>query len=208
MITLFIVRHGNTFDPNDTVLRVGARTDLPLSHSGKQQAYAVGRYFIEQQIQLDTVYTSQLQRTQMTATLALQAMQHSLPIQTQAMFNEVDYGPDEGQPETAVQKRLGDQALHAWQEQGIVPMGWRVDCEQIIQQWQSFLMQLQQQDSNKNVLVVTSQGIARFVFSAIRQTPPMTQSTKLATGALACLTYHTPGPWQIKFWNHRPVSRD
>jgi len=42
---LFIVRHGNTFDPGDTVTRVGARTDLPLSSSGRAQADALARHF-------------------------------------------------------------------------------------------------------------------------------------------------------------------
>ncbi|MEL6754250.1 MAG: histidine phosphatase family protein, partial [Pseudomonadota bacterium] len=45
MQTLYIVRHGNTFDTGDTVLRVGGRTDLPLSTSGEMQATALGIHF-------------------------------------------------------------------------------------------------------------------------------------------------------------------
>ena len=38
-----IVRHGNTFDGNEPVRRIGARTDLPLVASGFDQARALGQ---------------------------------------------------------------------------------------------------------------------------------------------------------------------
>ena len=47
---IYIVRHGNTFDPGDTLLRVGARTDLALSVSGCEQADRLGRHFLEKDI--------------------------------------------------------------------------------------------------------------------------------------------------------------
>lgn len=42
--TLIIARHGNTFGPDDTPTRVGARTDLPLVESGIQQARLLGTH--------------------------------------------------------------------------------------------------------------------------------------------------------------------
>jgi len=38
MSRIVICRHGNTFDKGEIVTRVGARTDLPLSTSGRTQA--------------------------------------------------------------------------------------------------------------------------------------------------------------------------
>ena len=32
--TLIVVRHGNTFNSGDTILRVGGATDLPLTEKG------------------------------------------------------------------------------------------------------------------------------------------------------------------------------
>ena len=47
MITLVIARHGNTFESGETPRRVGARTDLPLTEKGRQQAQAIGHYLKE-----------------------------------------------------------------------------------------------------------------------------------------------------------------
>ena len=44
MTTLIIARHGNTFGPEDTPTRVGARTDVPLVGSGLEQGRALGRW--------------------------------------------------------------------------------------------------------------------------------------------------------------------
>jgi broad specificity phosphatase PhoE len=47
MARLFVVRHGNTFDAGDVITRVGGRTDLPLSASGKAQAEKLAAHFAE-----------------------------------------------------------------------------------------------------------------------------------------------------------------
>ena len=39
---LLLARHGNTFDKGDKVVWVGARTDLPLTAKGREQARALG----------------------------------------------------------------------------------------------------------------------------------------------------------------------
>ena len=39
---LLLARHGNTFEPSDKVVWVGARTDLPLTSMGREQAAALG----------------------------------------------------------------------------------------------------------------------------------------------------------------------
>ena len=45
MIRLIVVRHGNTFNKGDVILRVGARTDLPLTAEGMRQCLDVGAAF-------------------------------------------------------------------------------------------------------------------------------------------------------------------
>jgi len=44
MTIMLIARHGNNFDPGQTAVRVGIRTNLPLSASGRQQAINLGNY--------------------------------------------------------------------------------------------------------------------------------------------------------------------
>ena len=74
MTDIYIVRHGNTFDKGDVVTRVGARTDLPLSSSGRAQAEKLAAHFREVAPQgFSAAYCSPLQRTRQTAETILGA---------------------------------------------------------------------------------------------------------------------------------------
>ncbi len=202
MTTLIIARHGNTFGPSDTPTRVGARTDLPLVESGQEQARKIGKYLSENRLIPDAVYTSSLKRTIETADIAIKESGVSNPIYQLDIFNEVDYGPDENKTEDEVIARIGAQAIADWDEKAIVPDGWIVDPDEIIQNWKKFEDQIRAFDDNETVLVVTSNGIARFApyitsdfegFSA-------KHNIKLSTGALAILKY-VDDAWVVQDWN-------
>ena len=61
MSRVYIVRHGNTFDQGDVILRVGGRTDIPLSTSGTDQAKALKAHFAD--ISFTQIFSSNLKRT-------------------------------------------------------------------------------------------------------------------------------------------------
>jgi probable phosphoglycerate mutase len=204
---LLIARHGNTFGPGDTVIRVGT-TDLPLVESGLKQGYNLGLYLKQHQLMPDVIFTSELQRAVQTAEQAIRAMQIPVTIQPLSIFNEIDYGVDENQPEEKVLARLGADALKAWEAHATVPPGWRVDPNQIIKNWQLFSNRLKQEFSGKVILVVTSNGIARFApyltgdFDAFSAKHPI----KISTGALCILqNEHNADVWQCLAWNIKPV---
>ena len=195
MIQLLIARHGNTFDKGDTILRVGSGTDLPLSQSGQQQAKALGDYLKEHHPQISVVYTSHLKRTIQTAEIALHQMQLSLPTIQHALFNEVHYGPDEGKPESEVIARLGQQALLEWEKHNIVPADWPIEPQSIKQGWVDFASKAEHAYPNQTILIVTSNGIARFAPN---------HAVKLSTGAVSLLTVDA-GQWQVEFTNRKPI---
>lgn len=215
MTTLIIARHGNTFEDNEPPRRVGARTDLPLTEKGRLQARALGRYLRENNLLPDVTYTSTLQRTQETAKIALAEAGLKMPTYPLAIFDEIDYGPDENQPEDAVIARIGSQAIKDWDEKSIAPKEWLVNTEEILKNWQDFLSKIaekhdtitqNQLDIHEVVLVLTSNGIARFA-------PQCTQNyelfvhkntLKLSTGALGILQFSN-GSWDISGWNLRPA---
>jgi probable phosphoglycerate mutase len=123
------------------------------------------------------------------------------------IFNEIDYGPDENQPEDKVIARLGKEVLTAWDEHAIVPPGWKVDPPTLMQHWQDFAANLLRDYLGKNVLVITSNGIARFApyltgdFEAFRNQ----YSLKISTGALCLFEKHpSSSHWQCMQWNIRP----
>lgn len=206
MTTLIIARHGNTFDKGDTPTRVGAHTDLPLVEKGEQQARAIGRYLKDNRLIPDTVYTSKLQRTIQTAKIAIKESGVTNPIFELDIFNEVDYGPDENKPEEDVIARIGEQAIKDWDEHATVPDGWVADPDQIIQNWHQFADQICAYDDNETVLVVTSNGVARFApyitgdFEGFRAG----HNIKLSTGALAILKHDPENGWRVDAWNVKP----
>lgn len=195
---LIVLRHGNTFDKGDVVTRVGGRTDLPLSVSGRVQAEALGRYFAASPFA--TARTGPLKRTRETA-LAILAAQPSPPELTTDLFlREIDYGPDENRPEDAVVARIGKAALEAWERESIVPPGWRADPAAIIGNWQQVFAELRDQPGDH--LIVTSNGIARFALAAAGVQRP---DARLSTGAWGVI--RLAGETSVVLdWNLRPPA--
>jgi broad specificity phosphatase PhoE len=195
---LYIVRHGNTFEPGDVVTRVGGRTDLPLSPSGQVQADALGRHFETAGVRFFSAAVGPLRRTRETAT-AILARQPEAPAATiEPFLREIDYGPDENRPEPEVVARIGAAALEAWETQGVPPPGWRVDAAALVANWAQLFQDLAWQTGAH--LVVTSNGVARFALAAVGA--DMAQG-KLRTGAYGVL--HLSGEAvQVGAWNVRP----
>jgi 2,3-bisphosphoglycerate-dependent phosphoglycerate mutase len=207
MLTLLIARHGNTFDKGDTLLRVGKRTDLPLSTSGEIQARTLGDYLIADYQNIDAVYCSNLSRTQQTAQLALEKFKQAPQLHISDFLDEIDYGPDEGKPEADVVIRIGEDALKQWEEKAIAPEGWIVSPQKIINDWKSFADSLiKQYPQPKTVVVVTSNGIARFSphIADDFETFAQQNKIKMATGAISQFSFED-GIWQINYWNKKPV---
>ena len=189
---VYIVRHGNTFDKGETLLRVGGKTDLPLSISGRAQAKALAAHFAD--VSFQQAYSSDLNRTRQTA----EAIQDGQTFELAHFLTEIDYGPDEGQPEDKVIARLGQAALDEWDQNAVPPKDWHVDPEALRTAWQAFLASC---SSNANTLVVTSNGVARFLLDvvAVNQDVPR----KLRTGAYGAIDLTPKGP-VLTSWDVRP----
>lgn len=202
---LLIARHGNTFAKDQVPTRVGARTDLPLVESGLVQGKKLGQYLKEKDLIPDIVYVSKLQRTQQTAAQALLAMHVCVDTIIDACFNEIDYGVDENKTEEQVIARIGKEAIIKWDQEACVPDGWNVDPKTIIQFWLNFGEACQHHHLGKNILVVTSNGIARFApyltgdFEGFRAQ----YEIKISTGALCILENQGRG-WVVKGWDIKP----
>jgi len=205
MTTLIIARHGNTFAKGETPTRVGGRTDLPLVDTGRTQAEKIGAYINEHRLIPDVVYASHLKRTIETAEIAIKASGFRNPVFQLDIFNEIDYGPDENKPEDEVIARIGAQAITDWNEKATVPDGWQVAPDEIIKNWHDFADQIRAHDDNETVLVVTSNGTARFAphitndFDGFREKYDL----KLSTGAMGILKFDD-NRWTVQDWNIKP----
>ncbi|MDB5492567.1 MAG: Phosphoglycerate mutase [Micavibrio sp.] len=205
MTILIIARHGNTFEAGETPRRVGAATDLPLTAAGRGHGRNIGAYLKKINLLPDEIYTSRLLRTRQTADEIIAEAQLQLQPQATVIFNELDYGPDENKTEDEVIARLGQPAITDWEDLGIVPRGWNPNADVISERWQTFAHDIVKSRPHGIVLVVTSNGIARFALGLPGdfETTSRQYGLKLATGALGMLE-HDGKAWTVQNWNIRP----
>lgn len=185
----FIVRHGNTFAPDEAPRRIGAGTDLPLVESGRVQARALAEHFAARGIRFDRCLCSPLRRTRETAAI----IAPYADIEPADWLREIDHGPDEDRIEAEVIARIGADALAAWEERAEAPPGWIVDADARLAAWRDWLAAPKAQST----LLVTSNGAARFALLALGLPP-----AKLRTGSHGMIEWDD-GP-HLRCWDQRP----
>lgn len=194
---IWIVRHGNTFDSNDIVTRVGGRTDIKLSQSGKSQAENLGKYFSN--IPFASAQSGPLKRTRQTAEIILSFNESKSSLQINEFLREIDYGPDENVPESEVVKRIGKEAKENWERNLIPPDGWKVNQNELASGWRKLISELG--SINGHHLIVTSNGIARFALLASNEN---VSTSKLPTGGMGCIEISNGEVESIPIWGKRP----
>jgi broad specificity phosphatase PhoE len=138
-MSIFIVRHGNTFTEGAEPRRIGIKTDLPLVESGKVQSHLLGKYFKTQNIRFDQVFCSSLKRTKETAAIITSYTSPNQTVFENHLFDEIDHGVDEGKIESEVINRIGKETIEKWDKYGVEPDGWNVNYEFRIKGWKRFL---------------------------------------------------------------------
>ena len=221
---LVIVRHGNTFKKGETPTRVGARTDLPLVE--RERSEKAAEFLKTNNAVPERIFAAPLKRTMETAGIIKETLHVSSEIEPASEFTEIDYGPDENCTEEAVANRLGryylelegapstdgaamaargELALKAWNDEAIVPFGWRVDVQAIIDSWKRFAESIPE---GGTYMIVSSNGIIRFAphiarigFEEFRKQRPL----KVATGGV-CVFDRDDSGWECVAWNGEPFA--
>lgn len=195
---LIIVRHGNTFDRGEPVLRVGGRTDLDLSTSGMAQARALAAHLASRDFAPQHMLVGPLVRTRQTADAIVEALNEPISPVIDERLREIDYGPDEGRPEDEVVARLGAPAIEAWETRALVPDGWRVDPDALRVAWRDILAEAARRGGD--TMAVTSNGVARFALQECNVPPGV--PLKLRTAAYGVITAE-PGRPSVSEWDVR-----
>ena len=209
---LVIARHGNTFCPEETPTRVGAKTDLPLVEEPKGRS--IGKYLKENDMIPDLIYAAPLLRTMQTAQLAIQTIDLDLSVSPLNNFVEIDYGVDENKTEEEVRLRLGNgntekgkKIIEDWDKNAIIPDGWKVDPDQIIRTWKDFAENTV--IPHQITLLVTSNGIIRFApyLTGDFENFAKEHKIKVAPGAI-CIFDKNDGDsfWTCSAWNIKPYE--
>ena len=203
MTRLVIVRHGNTFEAGEPPRRIGARTDLPLTATGLEQAEALGRHFANKGVRFDRVLAGELKRTRATA----EAIVGSQPLKIEAapFLTEIDHGPDEGQPEAAVIARLGNEAITLWETEWVAPEGWEVGAQWRLLAWREFVERTAEELPRGTILLVTSNGAARFALAALGLKPGENRAgVKFRTGSYGVIEADDGADFRLLGWDIRP----
>lgn len=201
MTRLVIVRHGNTFEAGEPPRRIGARTDLPLTAVGVAQAEALARHFAANGVSFDRVLSGELKRTRRTA----EAIAGDRPIETAPFLTEIDHGPDEGQQESAVIDRIGNDAITLWETQWVAPEGWEVGAQRRLLAWREFVKRVAEELPRGTILLVTSNGAARFALAALGLKPGENRAgVKFRTGSYGVLEIGSGADFRLLGWDIRP----
>lgn len=202
---IIIARHGNTFTKEQTPTRVGGRTDLPLVE--EERGTLVGRYLSETGLLPYKVWAAPLKRTMQTAELAVKAMGNDITIEKDDSFREIDYGPDENKTEEAVIARIGQEAIDKWNSEAIVPDGWKVDVQGTIDTWVKLGEKVFADYRDKNVLIVSSNGVIRFApyLTGDFKKFAAEHDIKVGTGCVCVFEKEdAASPWKCVEWNLKP----
>lgn len=203
---LFLVRHGNTFESDETPVWVGRATDLALTQRGREQAAAFGATCSKLNIQLASLWTSPLKRAMESATLISAELDVPVSPQCTSTLNEIDYGLWEGRSNTEVQQRF-PMELAQWKDFSIFPPSgiWGTTRDEIIFSLEALFAELRPKLLfGTSHALVSSNGVLRFVPEVLQVSSIETILT-LQTGHAACIEW-AGGEATIAFWDYSPLE--
>jgi probable phosphoglycerate mutase len=103
--------------------------------------------------------------------------------------------------------KFGKAVIKNWNEKAVVPSGWNVETSTLIQNWKIFAQQIENKYLGKTILVVTSNGIARFSPYITESFDKFSRShnLKIATGAICVFEKKANDKnWINTEWNLKP----
>ncbi|MDP6424049.1 MAG: histidine phosphatase family protein [Planctomycetota bacterium] len=162
-VTLVLCRHGNTFDPGDDVVWVGARNDLPLVAKGCEQAQLMADAIIAAGVVPTVIRCGSLSRTHKHADIIARAFDSEAIVDHR--LDEIDYGEWSGLTDQQVVARFGEAALARWRDDGVWPQdaGWQPGEDRVTSDVASFVSELREShESGDIVIAVTSNGRLRY----------------------------------------------
>lgn len=175
---LILVRHGNTFGPEDTPVWVGAREDYPLVEKGLQQARDNAQALLTRGLRPTQIIAGPLQRTRVAAEIIAGDTSFKGQIRIDDRLKEIDYGSWGGKTDDQIVALYGEDVITAWREYSQRPEGadWSPDDGTLQANALSVLSEIQTRgDADGVVLLITSNGILRFFHRALyagRVDPP------------------------------------
>ena len=207
---IICARHGNTFGPGDRVVWVGANEDLPLTAEGENQAQRLAAALKSSGVTLTAIFHGDLRRTRRYAEIIVENLGRESMLRRNNALTEIDYGDWANRTNEEIESKLGQaEALRLWNEKNIWPQEahWGGSEESLRRAVTQFLEMLRDRyASGETVLVVTSNGILRFLASAALGPQAARDARfpfKMKTGNIGKITERN-GSFGLAYWDVVP----
>jgi probable phosphoglycerate mutase len=206
---LLLARHGNTFNKGDKAVWVGARTDLPLTAKGHEQAQALGQALAPFAPRIKRVISGPLLRTREAASIAAEKAGLQPSIEIDQRLREIDYGLWEAKSSEEIEALGGGVELDAWNKTGAWPQapGWTPAAETIAANVAALAAECAAGlDEGDAALAVTSNGILKFFLKLVPgafESMAASGALKVATGH-CCVLRHSSRGWEVLAWDRAP----
>jgi len=205
---ILFARHGNTFNPGDKVVWVGRETDLPLVEKGLAQAAAVACALRSADLIPDAIYAASLKRTRRFAEIIAETLGLGAPI-IDSRLDELDYGRWAGRTNDEIAKDdpAALAAMDAWNRFDRWPetAGWvsrQADVQAAIGQ---FAVDRLTPGGHRRPLIVSSNGILRFLPRVLLAPMAQRESFKMGTGHLGVIDCQD-GEACLRCWDTAPAD--
>ncbi|MBL8833079.1 MAG: histidine phosphatase family protein [Rhodospirillales bacterium] len=203
MRRLLLVRHGNTFEDGAPVVRVGSRTDLPLTAKGLAQAATFAAAVRAAGLAVGPFLAGPLARTRMFVT-------HGFGFEPRLddRLREIDYGSWEGRTDADIALTAGADTLEAWNRRCVWPegQGWSPDPGTLEAGAATLVRELAAGDARLVPVLCSSQGILRY-FAKLDATwfAAAAADGKLGVATGSCCGIVVDGASvRVAFWNRKP----
>jgi probable phosphoglycerate mutase len=200
---LLFARHGNTFGPGDKVVWVGRETDLPLVEKGLEQAAAAAEALRRKGLIPDAIYCASLQRTRRFALIVAESLGLPEPV-IDSRLDELDYGSwaGRGNDEILAADPNAAAAMDAWNSSDMWPegAGWVSRRATVMGALESFAAEILAPGRHARPLVVSSNGILRFLPRLLLEKSAQLPSFKMRTGHLG-LIERGEGHARVRAWD-------
>lgn len=201
---LILLRHGNTFESDQTPVQVGARTDMPLTKQGLKQAVDFALYLKREKILPKAIFAGSLKRQTEAANLIGVELNIVDRVHLdEAALTEIDYGLWEGLTSEEIHEKWPLE-YETWNERGEWGKGiFGGSLETHMEGISTWLKMLYETySSSDTVVALTSQGVIRFFSSFVEGKDPF-MSIKVKTGHF-CDLLLCQDKVQLMSWNVKP----
>jgi len=166
-LILFLVRHGNTFERDQQPYWIGSQQDLDLTSEGINQAFELAKALSSLAPQISEVVSAPLLRTLKFSSILQSELKIPGIVREDLKLAEINYGDWGGLTSAEILERFGSEEIEDWEKRGIWPKmrNWSPSSEKI--KSDIFDLTAEIKRSERNVLLVSSNGILRYFLHLI-----------------------------------------